>query len=460
MQASHLPFVGLHSFQNIKALKIQQFYKRSICLDMKRRLNMMSRLETKIFKTKQILRGLTSDRSGNFGVMAAVMLPVLLVAAGGAVDMSHAFAKKQELQEKMDAAVLAAVLKSDAKSQRQEVENFMGAFLPEETKDGQPVDMSSAAVLTVSNNPDGSVTGTFADKFKPSFLGLAGLNELNISVSSTAIADKADTGGPCIYVMGKQSQAVLINSGANVKATKCGVDVHSTSNPAFIMNSGSTINTMRFCVKGTNYIKNGGTLTNLEVGCAAADNPYAGKLSEPTVSSICTTSGTRDGQTQVMKPGVHCATTFNGSPKITFEPGLHIIKGRMIINSGATVVAEGVTFYFPDVNSEIRANGGLTFTATAPTSGTYKGILMFENTSNSSNSNNKQQYIFNGSKGEQLEGIIHLPNRDVVYNSTTNQSNKISMVVNSMIINSANWQLEPYGSAGSSGTVGSVRLVR
>ncbi len=59
-------------------------------------------------------------------------------------------------------------------------------------------------------------------------------------------------------------------------------------------------------------------------------------------------------------------------PTITFKPGLHIISGRMIINSGATVKAEGVTFYFPDVNSEIRANGGLSFTATAPTSGTYR----------------------------------------------------------------------------------------
>lgn len=421
---------------------------------------MMSRFEAKRFKTTQGLRSLIADRSGNFGILAAVLTPVLLVAAGGAVDMTHAFTKKQELQEKMDAAVLAAALKSDAKSQRQEVENFMSSVMPEEQEDGQPIELNSAVVLEVASNADGSITGTFSDKFKPSFLGLAGLGELNISVSSTAIADKQDTGGPCIYVMGKQSQAVLINSGANVKATKCGVDVHSVSNPAFIMNSGSTINTMRFCVKGTNYIKNGGTLTNLEVGCAAASDPYIGKLSEPAVSSTCTTSGTRDGQTQVMKPGVHCGTTFNGSPKITFEPGLHIIKGRMIINSGATVVAEGVTFYFPDVNSEIRANGGLTFTATAPTSGAYKGILMFENTSNASNSANKQQYIFNGSKGEKLEGIIHLPNRDVVYNSTTNQANKISMVVNSMIINSANWQLEPYGASGSSGAPQSVRLVR
>jgi hypothetical protein len=133
----------------------------------------------------------------------------------------------------------------------------------------------------------------------------------------------------------------------------------------------------------------------------------------------------------------------------------------MIINSGSTVVAEGVTFYFPDTDSEIRANGNLSFTASAPTSGTYKGILMFEKTSDTANNARKQQYIFNGSNGETLKGVIHLPNRDVTYNSTTNQTNLITLVVNTMIMNSSNWKIEPYtGAAGGSGSeITSVRLV-
>jgi hypothetical protein len=224
------------------------------------------------------------------------------------------------------------------------------------------------------------------------------------------------------------------------------------------MNSGSTIDTTRFCVKGTQYIKNGGTLTNLQVGCNAAADPYAGKIAEPKLPTTCTDSGTKDGQTQSIKPGMHCDLTFNGSPTITFEPGLHIIKGRMIINSNSTVTANGVTFYFPDVDSEIRANGGLTFKASAPTSGAYKGVLMFEKTSNAAVGSNTRQYIFNGSNGETLQGIIYLPNRDVTYNSTTNQTNMISMVVNTMIVNSANWNLKPYDSS-DGGVKTAARLV-
>ena len=267
------------------------------------------------------------------------------------------------------------------------------------------------------------------------------------------------TSAACIYVLGNKSQAVLVNSGARVKAENCGVDIQSVNNPAFIMNSGSTIETTRFCVKGTQYIKNGGTLTNLQVGCNAAADPYAGKMAEPKLPTNCTDSGTKDGQTQSIKPGMHCDLTFNGSPTITFEPGLHIIKGRMIINSNSTVTANGVTFYFPDVDSELRANGGLTFKASAPTSGAYKGVLMFEKTSNAAVGSNTRQYIFNGSNGETLEGIIYLPNRDVTYNSTTNQTNKLSMVVNTMIVNSANWNLKPYDGA-DSGVRTAARLVK
>ncbi|MGL4406296.1 MAG: TadE/TadG family type IV pilus assembly protein, partial [Notoacmeibacter sp.] len=87
--------------------------------------------------------------------------------------------------------------------------------------------------------------------------------------------------------------------------------------------------------------------------------------------------------------------------------------------------------------------------------GTYAGMLMFEKTSDASNNNNKRQYIFNGSNGEQLEGAIYLPNRDVTYNSTTNVTgNKTTIVVNTMIVNSANWKLQ------GSGTRPGVKTVR
>ncbi len=401
-----------------------------------------------------VFQKLRQDRSGNFGIITALLATVLLLVAGGAIDVAGAYVEKERLQGLLDSAVLAAVHETDPDRQFETAKQFLAS--------GGDASVDYGKALTLTRNSDGSLSGVYAGSSDSPFLSLIGLSSLNVSVTSTAIAStSAAAGGPCIYVLASRGQDVLINSGANITSKACEIHVHSKAAPAFIMNAGSTIDTAKFCVRGTNYIKNGGTISNMQVGCSVDPDPYAGALPEPSVPSNCTSSGWINDQVVSLKPGLHCDTGFNGSPTITFEPGLHIIRGRMIINSNATVTAEGVTFYFPDVYSEIRINGGVKFRGIAPTSGTYKGILMFEKTSDPANNLYSQQYIFNGSLGETLEGIIYLPNRDVTYNSTTNQVNRISMVVNSMIMNSANWQIEPYTSSGggSGGTASGARLV-
>lgn len=404
---------------------------------------------------------LLRNNEGNLAIIAALVFAVIIIVAGGAIDASMAYVERRHMQEALDAAVLAATKEDDAARRRTKAISVLDANLAGfkaelALAESQPTSMGAKTALGLEKNADGSITGTLRRPQTNIFLGILGLDEFSLAVKSTAIAI-ASAGGPCITVLGSSGQDVLINSGANVKSDKCEMHVHSTANPAFIMNSGSTISLAKFCVKGKNYIKNGGTLSNLETGCSVAADPYAGKFAEPTVSSTCTTSGYFNSSTVTMQPGVHCATGFNGTPTFTFAPGLHIIKGMMVINSGATVIADGVTFYFPDTSSEIRANGSLKFTATAPTSGTYKGVLMFEKTSNASNNANKTQYIFNGSKGETLKGIIYLPNRNVTYNSTTNVTAQISMVVNQIIMNSASWTIAPFVDSSSTSS-GGARL--
>lgn len=417
-------------------------------------------LYTFISNASSTLARLRKDRRGNFGIIIALLIPLLILIAGGAVDIVYALGDKTRYQDELDAAMLAAVHEDASQAQFNTAQSYILEFSDTDKTESEL--LSAGMSLAVVKNSDGSLTGTLKMPHPTTFLRIVNLNEIPISVTSTAIkTGGASVAAGCIYALGNTGQAVLINSGANLDAKACEFHVHSTASPAFIMNAGSTIDTAKFCVKGTSYIKNGGTLTNLKVGCDAAADPYKGQIAEPSVPAGCVTQGALSGTSFSLNPGVHCDTTFNGSPSITFKPGLHIIKGRMIINSGSTVIAEGVTFYYPDVYSEIRANGGLKFTASAPTTGEYAGILMFEKTSDAANNANKQQYVFNGSLGETLTGIIHLPNRDATYNSTTNQTSKISLVVNTMIMNSANWNLSPYeGPGGTGGSGGDVRLVR
>lgn len=398
------------------------------------------------------MRSFLAARRGNIAVYAAIAMIPIGFAVAASIEYAGALNYRSELQSLLDGAVLAGAREDE--NQVEAAEEFFDANLPGGDGDeGRPtahfvlgdgvLDGEAKAVrqYTISR-------GIFVD------------NWVNIGVTSQARFEVPEVSAPCITVLADKGQALLVNSGANIQAPGCEIHVRSQQHPAFVMNGGSTLNVEKLCVKGNQYINNGGTISNLETGCDAAADPYGGAIPEPTVPGSCATSGAKDGANHTINPGLHCYVNFNGSPTITFRPGLHIIRGSMNINSGAKVIAEGVTFYFPDTDSRIQANGNLTMKATAPTSGTYKGILMFEKTSDPSNNANKRQYVFNGSNGEYLEGVVHLPNREVVYNSKTNvTASKLNLVVYAMIINSADWKIEGV-TGGGSGDVKRVYLSR
>lgn len=405
-----------------------------------------------------------SSTGGNFAIMGAIVLPILIVAAGGAVDVANAYAKKKDLQERLDAGVLSAAPQTNHSERQKRVEQFMSLGnsggvenVPEGNGGGELVFGSGG--LEVVTNPDGSVTANYSIGFRPTFLSMIGMHQMTLNVSSTAFAEMKPTSQTCIYSLTKEAMGLRINGGVDIQSKLCEVAVHSSqpNQDAFYMSSGSKVDTAKFCVKGTTYNNHAGSnnLTNFVPNCTPPSDPYANnRIPAPSTSGSCVTEGALNPGTYSLKPGKHCNTTFNGTSVVTFQPGLHIISGTMIVNSGSTINAEGVTFYFPNSDSELRANGGLTSKMSAPTSGTYKGILMFETPTKKQGT-----YIFNGSVSEQLEGVIYLPSRDVTFNSKTKQISKITLVVNSAILNPNEWRIEPYDGAGSS-KASVPRLVR
>lgn len=58
------------------------------------------------------MRNIWQDRSGNFGILTALMIVPLFGAAGVALDIGQAMAVKEDLQQAADAAALAAVSKA------------------------------------------------------------------------------------------------------------------------------------------------------------------------------------------------------------------------------------------------------------------------------------------------------------------------------------------------------------
>ena len=278
------------------------------------------------------------------------------------------------------------------------------------------------------------------------------------SVTSTSTSS---TNKVCILVLDPSaSQALLVNSNVTLNSTNCEIDVASTASPAAVFNSGDVFNIPKICVKGTNTIQNGGTVGVLSTGCTTASDPFAGTLPAVTVGS-CTVSNQNYSGNNTLSPGTYCGTfNFNGTGTLTLNPGLYVLNNaHWNLNSVWAINGTGVTFYFADSNSYIQINSGATMNASAPTSGTYANILMYEPGGLPASS-----YTINGANGHQLNGLIYQPSRNITFNSQANlTAENFTLVVKTLILDTLTWnfntlpqQITPAGAT----TTTAIRLIK
>jgi Flp pilus assembly protein TadG len=383
---------------------------------------------------------------GNIAWVYALAMVPLTLAAGAGIDFVTAIDAKTALQNAIDSAVLAGASAGNSTSAAATV--FASEPLSKFGVTGSPV-------FTV--NSDSSFTGKVTATVPVSFLSLAGIKTLTVQVSATAKVGGTSTA--CILVLDKTaSQALLMNNGADIEAPKCEVHVASTGYPAAVFNAQTTISSAKTCIAGTSILDNNGTHPNLVKGCNVAADPFAGTLPTPSTSSCTYSNGNYNGGSYTMSPGVYCGWfNFNGNNNLTFSPGVYVIKGGGWNVNGGTWTGDGVTFYFADT-SKIQFNSGVKATLSAPASGTYAGILMYE-----AGGLPLSQFVLDDSKGHVLNGLIYLPSRQMTLNSGANvTTDQVSVVVDTLIVNNATWYVTPPTTKAitGSGSSGSAFLIK
>jgi len=393
-------------------------------------------------------RSLLVSRSGQISTIVAVAAVPMAMGIGMAVDFSRASTARAQMQAALDAAVIAGAKDGSSAWTTTATNTFTGALVS-----GVTVSSKSFA-LDSSGNYGGSAQGSLST----SFAGLFSLSSLSIKVNATAV--KPVTGNTvCILLLSPSaSPGLLLNSGATLNAPNCEVDVKSTGNPAATFNAGTTFTTLKTCVQGTGILDNGGTHASLAKGCTTASDPFAGTLPTPS-SSTCTYSGLNyNGGNVALSPGTYCyGINFNGTTALTLSPGVYVIKSGNWNFNGGTINGTGVTIYFAD-SSYIQFNGTTTLSLSAPTSGTYANLLMYEASGLSSSS-----FTVNATNGAAISGLIWLPSRNLTLNAGASAtSNNLTMVLNSLIMNTVNWTVAPssktIASAGASSSSAGIYL--
>ncbi|MGD0721502.1 MAG: pilus assembly protein TadG-related protein [Roseiarcus sp.] len=381
----------------------------------------------------KFFRSLGGDRGGNVGLMFGLLAVPLTIAVGVSIDYGMASSARTKLQSALDAAVLAGAAASSTQTQTAAIAVAKQVFAADTS------DLNAGASATFTFNASGDLNGTASYSLIKFFGGLTGGGSTSVGVVSEA---SASAGSPvCILLLSTTAYPGLnVNGGANVNATNCEIDSDSLTTKAASFSSGTNFTFSKICLEGTLISDNGGTHPNLALGCTTATNPYVGKLPAPPSTTCQYASNNYNTGTPVtLSPGVYCGGLhFNAATTVTLNPGVYVIQAGGWIVSGGTWNGTGVTFYFPDT-SNIQFNSGMTMNLTAPTSGTYKGILIYEPDGLAESS-----WIWDSSISETLDGFIYLPSRDLTWNSpATVVSHQLSMIANSAVFNVVNWTLTP-----------------
>jgi hypothetical protein len=117
---------------------------------------------------------------------------------------------------------------------------------------------------------------------------------------------------------------------------------------------------------------------------AVVSDPLAYIPTPPTAGTCTSLSPVNSGSTLNIGAGYYCGLTANSSATVNLiSSGTYAFNGNVILNSGATLNGTGGdTLYFK--SGSLTLNSSVSLSLTAPTTGTYAGIAIFQDRSDSS----------------------------------------------------------------------------
>jgi hypothetical protein len=392
-------------------------------------------------QTKRFARSL-KDQKGQTLLLATLSLPLVFGAMGLVVDLGWGYFMKERAQTAADAAASAAAVYAlnnndtcltvscgtalDCAGVTAPPTSSLTAGCLYATADGPPV-LTASLIENDSSHPPAGLTGvnpamwvkaTVNTSALPGFLAFLGVTS-RAGVSASAIAGvSAVPPTSCVYALDPvASGALTVKGTAVLGTTNCAVYVNSNNSSALVKTGSGSINSTVDIVG--NYSQVGsGTISPLpNVGQATITDPLSA-LPAPTFSGCDYTNYSVSGSATI-NHGVYCGGIhITGSGTITMNPGIYIMNGGGFSNGGsANLNATHVMIYNTATAGQtigaVQITGSGTLTMSAPATGIYEGILIFQD---------RAQTVagqVSGSDTSVVTGALYFPAANLTYTGTT-----------------------------------------
>jgi hypothetical protein len=402
------------------------------------------------------------NEAGSVLVFVALAMVVLLGFAGLAIDMGTLRYEKRLQQTAADGAAIAGA--SNLAAGSGVTAGAKNASSTNGFTDSGCLDKVDCVTVTVNNPPssgphsgNGAYVEVLVAAVHPTFfMKIFGVNQETITARAVATNLSGGINSGCLYTLGAPSssiEGVNINGSATLNAPTCGIVDNGNFNTS---GNALVVTAATFGTSGSwNANGPGGTVTCTvpTSSCPTPNMPAAADpLSYLTPPCSPCAGGTplniSGNGTFSVNPGTYSSISITGtgnkSPSVTFQPGVYVLNGgNFSVSGNATIIGSGVMFYFTN-GATINATGGgnkLDFQLSPPTSGTYAGILFYQNPNDTAGPQ------LGGDNQSSFNGVLYFPKAQLTFfGNATNYNTGI--VVADAIALSGNPTVNLKGTAG------------
>lgn len=260
-------------------------------------------------------------------------------------------------------------------------------------------------------NPTYWMSATVSEKVPLWFSLALGPRNLNVTARATAAYFLPNVGG-CIYTL-EPTMVAVTNVGNPVLSSGCGMYVNS-NNPEAV----DLVGNARIEATGGSDVHivggwdqaGGATISPAPVlGVPPAPDPF-GAMAPPADPGSCLYSAVvlSNHEELTLNPGKICGgISISGQSRLTMNPGVYYIENGISVTGLASITGYGVSLYVR--TGSVSMTGGTALHMTAPTSGDWQGILLFQDRSNT----NPATWV--GGADAELEGVFYVPSANLSF---------------------------------------------
>jgi len=370
-------------------------------------------------------------------VLTAFAIFALLATAALAIDWGLVYLARHQLQNFVDAAALAGAqeLPGAAQAKRAAAENYARNYgenfrippptpqtisCPPSDPDLQPtttcyqigddlVHITTPYQRTGDPSPNPNLINVKACRVVSLFFArVLGVCQIRVCAKATAIGSRPAVARGLVVLDPSGGNALWLQGNARLQIFDGSVIVNSSANNALFVQGNASLTAQQIAIVGNYQLQGNASVTPTPLtGQPPAPDPLA-SLPPPPTSGLPVFPGRTIGgnDNAVLQPGIYTGPIrVEGNASVTLQPGIYILRGGLLVSGNARVRGDGVLLYNENGRIEVQGNGELRLSA--PTSGTYQGITIFQSRSNT------QPLWFSGNANLRISGTIYAPKGSV-----------------------------------------------